>query len=162
MFTSKSGNIKTRTRKVQNWCRLKWSLKMKQWSSPQVEGAGVDAGAVRKQPVEHGGLPSHMERRQHQPSTRQPGLVADPMCQWRLFKNEKYQAAIPKSRHFRQLEPNWHWIFDTNTDIWEFISVNDYLIYIETQFFFLKKKKVQYVRLQTLASGSIIRIYLPG
>lgn len=54
-------------------------------SSPEVEGLGVDASAVRKQPVEHGGLPSHMKRRQHQPATRQPWLVADSMCQRRLW-----------------------------------------------------------------------------
>lgn len=50
-------------------------------ASPQVENSGVDAGAVGKQPVEHGRLPSHVERRQHQPSTGQPGLVTEAMCE---------------------------------------------------------------------------------
>jgi len=59
--------------------------------SPQVESSGVDAGAVRKQPVEHGGLPSHVERRQHQPPTGEPRLVADPVCDGRLQDEQKVQ-----------------------------------------------------------------------
>lgn len=51
---------------------------------PQVEGLGVDAGAVRKQPVEHGGLPSDVERRHHETSTGEPRLVADAVGGGRL------------------------------------------------------------------------------
>lgn len=57
---------------------------MKQKSAPQVEGPGVDASAVCKQSVEHGGLPSHVKRGQHQPPARQPRLIADTMRQRRL------------------------------------------------------------------------------
>lgn len=46
---------------------------------PKVLDLRVDPGAESEQTVEHGRLPPHVERRQHQPSTRQPGLVPDPM-----------------------------------------------------------------------------------
>lgn len=61
-------------------------------ASPQVEGSGVDASAVREQPVEHGCLPSHVERRQHQPSAGQPGLVTEPMRGWRLQTEKTRQV----------------------------------------------------------------------
>lgn len=53
-------------------------------SAPEEERPGVDASTVCKQPVEYGGLPSHMEGGQHQASARQPRLIADPVCQRRL------------------------------------------------------------------------------
>lgn len=59
-------------------------FEMKQSSAPEEKRPGVDASAVCKQPVEYGGLPSHMEGGQHQPSARQPRLIADPVCQRRL------------------------------------------------------------------------------
>lgn len=60
------------------------SFEMKRSSTPEEERPGVDAGAAGKQPVEDGGLPSHVEGGQHQPSARQPRLVADPVRHRRL------------------------------------------------------------------------------
>lgn len=73
---------------------------MSESSAPEEERSGVDASAVRKQSVEYGGLPSHMEGGQHQPSARQPRLVADSVCQRRLQRNHKWLM-------IREVKTNW-------------------------------------------------------